>query len=73
MKGYQAEIIKKHKIPGGLVMLPVLLLMVGQVSGVMYCSLGVVLAVGFVTWLLIVVLIMLASKSFHRSEKMLKI
>jgi ABC-type Na+ efflux pump permease subunit len=55
---------------GGLVVLPVLALMIGQISGVMYFSLGVVLLVGLVIWLLDVVLLWFASKSFRRGELM---
>lgn len=57
---------------GGLVVLPVLALMIGQISGVMYFSLGVVLFVGLVIWLLDVVLLWFASKSFRRGELMTK-
>jgi ABC-2 type transport system permease protein len=57
---------------GGLVVLPVLLLMVGQISGVMYFSLGIVMLVGLVIWLLDIVLLWFASKSFRRGELMAK-
>ena len=57
---------------GGMVVLPVLLLMVGQISGVMYFSLGVVLFVGLVIWLIDAVLLWYASKSFRRGELMTK-
>lgn len=57
---------------GGLVVLPVILLMVGQISGVMYFSLGVVLTVGSVIWLIDAVLLWFASKSFRRGELMTK-
>jgi ABC-type Na+ efflux pump permease subunit len=57
---------------GGLVVLPVLLLMVGQISGVMYFSLGIVLLVGLVIWLLDIVLLWFASKGFRRGELMTK-
>jgi ABC-2 type transport system permease protein len=57
---------------GGLVVLPVLALMIGQISGVMYFSLGVVLLVGLVIWLLDVVLLWFAGKSFRRGELMTK-
>jgi ABC-type Na+ efflux pump permease subunit len=57
---------------GGLVVLPVILLMVGQISGVMYFSLGVALLVGLVIWLLDIVLLWFASKGFRRSELMTK-
>jgi ABC-2 type transport system permease protein len=55
---------------GGLVVLPVIALMIGQISGVMYFSLGVVLLVGLVIWLLDAVLLWFASKSFRRGELM---
>ena len=57
---------------GGLVVLPVLLLMVGQISGVMYFSLGVVLLVGLVIWLIDVGLLWFASKGFRRGELITK-
>jgi ABC-type Na+ efflux pump permease subunit len=57
---------------GGLVVLPVVALMIGQISGVMYFSLGVVLFVGLVIWLLDLVLLWFASKSFRRGELMAK-
>ena len=57
---------------GGLVVLPVLALMIGQISGVMYFSLGVVLSVGLVIWLIDAVLLWFASKSFRRGELMTK-
>jgi ABC-type Na+ efflux pump permease subunit len=57
---------------GGLVVLPVIFLMVGQISGVMYFSLGVVMIVGSVIWLIDAVLLWFASKSFRRGELMTK-
>ena len=57
---------------GGLVVLPVIFLMIGQISGAMYFSLGVVLLVGAVVWILDVILLWFASKSFRRSEMMTK-
>jgi ABC-type Na+ efflux pump permease subunit len=58
---------------GGLVVLPVIALVIGQISGVMYFSLGVVLLVGFVVWLIDAVLIWFASKSFRRGELMTRL
>ena len=58
---------------GGLVVLPVLALMVGQISGVMYFSLAVVLLVGLVIWLIDALLLWFASKSFRRGELMTKL
>jgi ABC-type Na+ efflux pump permease subunit len=57
---------------GGLVVLPVIFLMIGQISGAMYFSLGVVLLVGAVVWLLDAVLLWFASKGFRRGELMTK-
>jgi ABC-2 type transport system permease protein len=57
---------------GGMVVLPVLLLIVGQISGVMYFSLGVVLLVGLVIWAIDFGLLWLASRSFRRGELMTK-
>ena len=58
---------------GGLVVLPVLLLMIGQISGVMYFSLSVVLLVGLVICLIDLVLLWFASKSFRRGELMTRL
>ena len=58
---------------GGLVVLPVLALMIGQISGVMYFSLGLVLIVGLVIWLIDAGLLWFASKSFRRGELMTKL
>ncbi len=57
---------------GGMVVLPVILLMVGQISGVMYFSLGVVMIVGLAIWLIDAVLLWFASKGFRRNELMTK-
>jgi ABC-type Na+ efflux pump permease subunit len=53
---------------GGLVVLPVLLLIVGQVSGVMYFSVTLVFLLGLVVWLLDGLLIWWGSRSFRRSR-----
>jgi ABC-type Na+ efflux pump permease subunit len=58
---------------GGLVVLPIVALMIGQISGVMYFILGVVLLVGLVIWLLDLVLLWFASKSFRRGELMTRL
>ncbi len=57
---------------GGLVVLPVIFLMIGQISGARYFSLGVVLLVGLVVWVLDAVLLWFASKGFRRGELMTK-
>lgn len=58
---------------GGLVVLPVIALVIGQISGVMYFSLSVVLFVGLVIWLIDAVLLWSASKSFRRGELMTRL
>ncbi|HSL28724.1 MAG TPA: hypothetical protein VK900_05940, partial [Anaerolineales bacterium] len=58
---------------GGLVVLPVVFLMIGQISGVLYFSLSVVLLVGLLIWLIDLVLLWFASKSFRRGELMTKL
>ena len=57
---------------GGLIVLPVVALMIGQISGVMYFSLGLVLFVGLVIWVVDIVLLFFASKSFRRGELITK-
>ncbi len=58
---------------GGLVVLPVLALMLRQISGVMYFSLGIVLFVRLVIWLIDDVLLWFVSKSFRRGELMTRL
>ena len=58
---------------GGLVVLPVVALMIGQISGVLYFSLSVVLLVGLLIWLIDLVLLWFASKSFRRGELMTRL
>jgi ABC-type Na+ efflux pump permease subunit len=58
---------------GGLVVLPVLALMIGQISGVLYFSLGVVLLTGLVIWAIDAVLLWFAGKSFRRGELMTRL
>jgi ABC-type Na+ efflux pump permease subunit len=58
---------------GGLVVLPVLVLMIGQISGVMYFSLGLVFLVGLVIWIIDAGLLWFASKSFRRGELMTRL
>jgi ABC-2 type transport system permease protein len=53
---------------GGIVVLPVLLLVFGQVAGVMYFSVTLVFLLGFVLWLLDGVLIWLGSRQFQRGR-----
>jgi len=53
---------------GGTVVLPVLLLLGGQISGVMCFRVGVVVLLGLVFWLLDGLLIWLGSRSFRRGR-----
>jgi hypothetical protein len=53
---------------GGAVVLPVLLLLVGQMSGVMSFSVTLVALLGLAFWLLDGLLIWLGSRSFRRGR-----
>jgi ABC-2 type transport system permease protein len=55
---------------GGLVVLPVILMVFGQVSGVMYFSGTLVFLLGLVIWLLDGLLLWFGSRSFRRSRLM---
>jgi ABC-type Na+ efflux pump permease subunit len=55
---------------GGLVVLPVVALMAGQLTGVMFFTVGVVFLLGLVLWLLLVILLWQASRGFHREQLM---
>jgi ABC-type Na+ efflux pump permease subunit len=58
---------------GGMIVLPVLALVFGQISGVMYFSLGVVLFVGLIIWLIDAGLFYFAGKSFRRGQLMTRL
>lgn len=53
---------------GGLVVLPILLLVFGQISGVMYFSVWVVLLLGLVLWGIDAALIWFGSRTFRRGR-----
>jgi ABC-type Na+ efflux pump permease subunit len=57
---------------GGLVVLPIVALMAGQLTGVMFFTLGVVFFLGLALWLLLAVLLWRASRGFHREQLMPK-
>lgn len=57
---------------GGMVVLPVLALVYGQIGGVMYFTVGFVMILGLAFWILLAVLLWLASKKFNREQLMLK-
>lgn len=52
----------------GLIVLPVVLLVIGQLSGVVYFSFGFVLAIGFFLWLLDAALLWYGARTFRRGE-----
>jgi fatty-acid desaturase len=53
---------------GGIVVLPIVLLIFGQITGVMYFSVTLVFLLGLVIWLLDGLLIWLGSRSFQRGR-----
>jgi ABC-2 type transport system permease protein len=53
---------------GGIVVLPILLLVIGQATGVMYFNVGLVLLLGLALWAADAVLLWFGSRTFHRSE-----
>lgn len=53
---------------GSIVVLPILLLLFGQISGVMYFSLWVVLLIGLALWAVDLVLIWIGSRAFRRGQ-----
>lgn len=53
---------------GGAIVLPVLLLLFGQISGLMYFSIWIVLALGLVLWLIDVALVWFGSRTFRRGR-----
>jgi ABC-2 type transport system permease protein len=53
---------------GGLVVIPIVALVIGQVAGVIYFSIGLVFTLGLVLWLIDGVLLWLGSKTFRRGE-----
>ena len=57
---------------GGLVVLPVVALMVGQLTGVMFLTVSVVFILGLVLWILLAVLLWRASRGFVREQLMPK-
>lgn len=53
---------------GSLVVLPVILLLVGQALGVIYFSIWLTLLLGLVLWIISLVLLFYGRKTFHRTE-----
>lgn len=53
---------------GGLVVIPVVLLVIGQASGVIYFSLGLVFLLGVILWTINGVLLWFGNRTFRRGE-----
>jgi ABC-2 type transport system permease protein len=53
---------------GGMVVLPVIALLIGQMTGVMYFTVDLVLILGLVLWLAVIALLWLASNRFQREQ-----
>lgn len=53
---------------GGAVVIPILLLVIGQATGVMYFSLGLVLLLGLVLWVVDLLLLWFGARTFRRGE-----
>lgn len=53
---------------GGAVVIPILLLVIGQATGVMYFSLGMVLLLGLVLWAVDLALLWFGARTFQRGE-----
>jgi fatty-acid desaturase len=53
---------------GAAIVLPIVLLLVGQATGVMYFNVGLVLLLGLVLWVLDAALLWFGARTFQRSE-----
>jgi ABC-type Na+ efflux pump permease subunit len=53
---------------GGSIVIPVLLLLFGQIGGVIYFSVGFTLLIGLILWLLVTVLLWYGAKFFRRGR-----
>ncbi|MCB0241465.1 MAG: ABC transporter permease [Anaerolineae bacterium] len=53
---------------GSLVVLPIVLLLIGQITGVLYFNIWLTLALGLVLWIIDAVLLFYGRRTFHRSE-----
>jgi ABC-type Na+ efflux pump permease subunit len=53
---------------GGAVVIPIVLLVIGQATGVMYFSVGLVLLLGLVLWIIDAVLLWFGARHFRRSR-----
>jgi ABC-2 type transport system permease protein len=64
----RAETFQEAYQLGGVVVLPILLLVVGQATGVLYFSSWMVLVLGLFFWIVDAVLLTLGARRFRRSE-----
>ena len=64
----RAESFQEAYQLGGVVVLPILLLVVGQITGVLYFSSWMVVVLGLVFWIVDAVLLTLGARRFRRSE-----
>ena len=53
---------------GGVVVLPIILLLVGQIAGVLYFNIGLTSLMGLILWIIDLGLLSLGARSFQRSE-----
>ena len=53
---------------GSLVVLPIVLLLIGQIAGVLYFNIWLALGLGLVLWIIDAVLLFYGRQTFHRSE-----
>jgi fatty-acid desaturase len=64
----RAETFQEAYQLGGVIVLPILLLVVGQATGILYFSSWLVLALGLLFWVVDAVLLTLGARHFRRSE-----
>jgi ABC-type Na+ efflux pump permease subunit len=58
---------------GGLVVLPVVLLLLGQLSGVLYLDVGAVVVLGVVVWLVAAAALIVGYRSFRRDRLLVQV
>jgi ABC-2 type transport system permease protein len=57
----------------GLLVVPLIVLIIGQLAGVIYLSVGFVLLLGVVLWVIDIALIAIGVKQFRRAELIAKL
>ncbi|MCB0205117.1 MAG: hypothetical protein KDH89_09905, partial [Anaerolineae bacterium] len=53
---------------GSLVVLPIVFLLIGQVTGILYFNIWLALGLGLLLWIIDAVLLFYGRQTFHRSE-----